>query len=113
MVKPWLYSKAYLILLSVAHINMIHLSKKLDWKFHGLFQITKMVGVWVYYLELGECLHFIYNMFHILLLEPFQRYASEEDSEPELIKVDDQMEWEVDEVLDSWWQKNRGLQYLL
>ena len=23
------------------------------------------------------------------------------------------MEWEVDEVLDSWWQKNRGLQYLL
>ena len=23
------------------------------------------------------------------------------------------MEWEVDEVLDSWQQKNRGLQYLL
>ena len=23
------------------------------------------------------------------------------------------MEWEVDEVLDSWWQKNRGFQYLL
>ena len=23
------------------------------------------------------------------------------------------MEWEVNEVLDSWWQKNTGLQYLL
>ena len=23
------------------------------------------------------------------------------------------MEWEIDEVLDSWRQKNRGLQYLL
>ena len=72
MVKPWLYSKGDLVLLSATHINTIHLSKKLDWKFHGPFQITKMVGVWAYHLELGECLHFIHDIFHILLLEPFQ-----------------------------------------
>ena len=71
MVKPWLYSKGDLILLSAAHINTIHLSKKLDWKFHGPFQITKMVGAWVYHLELGEHLCFIHNMFHISLLELF------------------------------------------
>ena len=48
-----------------------------------------MVGAWVYHLELRECLHFIHNMFHISLLEPFQRCAGEEDSEPEPIKIDD------------------------
>ena len=36
-VKPQSYSKGDLILLSAAHINTIHLSKKLDWKFHGPF----------------------------------------------------------------------------
>ena len=113
MVKPWSYSKGDLVLLSAAHINTIHPSKKFDWKFHGPFQIAEMVGAWAYCLELGERLHFIHNMFHISLLEPFWRHASEENPEPEPIEVDDQMEWEVDKVLDSWKQKNRGLQYLL
>ena len=113
MVKPWSYSKGDLILLSVAHINTIRPSKKLDWKFHSPFQITKTVGAWAYHLELGEHLHFIHNVFYISLLEPFWQRASEEDPEPEPIEVDDQMEWEVDEVLDSRRQKNRGLQYLL
>ena len=36
-VKPWSYSKGDLVLLSAAHINTIHLSKKLNWKFHSLF----------------------------------------------------------------------------
>ena len=78
-VKSQSYSKGDLILLSAAHINTIHPSKKLDWKFHGPFQIAKMVGAWAYHLELGECLHFIHDMFHISLLEPFQQHASEED----------------------------------
>ena len=112
-VKPWSYSKGDLILLSAAHINTIHPSKKLDWKFHSPFRIAKMVGAQAYRLELRECLHFIHDMFHISLLEPFRQCASEENPEPEPIKVDDQMEWEVNEVLDSWQQKNRGLQYLL
>ena len=113
MVKPQSYSKGDLVLLSAAHINTIHLSKKLDWKFHSPFRITEMVGAWAYHLELGEHLHFIHDVFHISLLEPFQRRAGEEDSELEPIKVNNQMEWEVNKVLDSWWQKNRGLQYLL
>ena len=112
-VKPWSYSKGDLILLSAAYINMIRPSKKLNWKFHSPFQIAKTVGTWAYCLELRECLHFMHDVFHILLLEPFWRCASEEDSQPEPIKVDDQMEWEVNKVLDSWQQKNRGLQYLL
>ena len=37
MVKPQSYSKGDLILLLAAHINMIHPSKKLDWKFHVPF----------------------------------------------------------------------------
>ena len=113
MVKPRSYSKGDLILLSAAHINTIHPSKKLDWKFHSPFRIAKMVGARVYHMELGKRLHFIHDVFHISLLEPFWQRASEEDPEPEPIEVNDQMEWEVDEVLDSWWQKNRGLQYLL
>ena len=36
-VKPQLYSKGDLVLLLAAHINTIHLSKKLDWKFHSPF----------------------------------------------------------------------------
>ena len=101
-VKPWSYSKGDLILLSAAHINTICLSKKFDWKFHSPFQIAKMVGAWAYHLELREHLHFIHDIFHILLLEPSWQCASEENSKPEPIKVDDQMEWEVDEILDSW-----------
>ena len=69
--KPQLYSKGNLVLLLAAHINTIHLSKKLDWKFHSPFQITEVVGVWVYCLELRKCLHFIHNIFHISLLELF------------------------------------------
>ena len=92
MVKPQSYSKGDLVLLSAAHINTIHPSKKLDWKFHGPFQIAKMVGAQVYRLELRECLHFIHNVFHISLLEPFWQHAGEEDPEPEPIKIDDQME---------------------
>ena len=101
-VKPWSYSKGDLVLLLVAHINTIHLSKKLDWKFHSPFQIAKMVGARVYCLELGEHLHFIHDIFHVLLLEPFWQHAGEENPKLEPIKVNDQMEWEVDEVLDSW-----------
>ena len=71
MVKPQSYSKRDLVLLSAAQINTIHPSKKLDWKFHGPFQIAKMVSAQAYCLELEECLHFIHNMFHISLLEPF------------------------------------------
>ena len=70
-VKPWSYSKGDLVLLLAAHINMICPSKKLDWKFHGPFQIAKMVGAQVYHLELRERLHFIHDVFHISLLEPF------------------------------------------
>ena len=101
MVKPWSYSKGDLVLLSAAHINTICLSKKLNWKFHSPFRITKMVGAWAYHLELRERLHFIHDVFHNSLLEPFRQCASEENLEPEPIKIDDQMEWEVDEVLDS------------
>ena len=36
-VKPQSYSKGDLVLLLAAHINTIHPSKKLDWKFHGPF----------------------------------------------------------------------------
>ena len=104
MVKLQLYSKSDLVLLSAAHINTIHPSKKLDWKFHSPFQIAKMVGAQAYYLELGKHLHFIHDVFHILLLEPFQQHASEEDPKPEPIKIDNQMEWEVNKVLDSWQQ---------
>ena len=71
-VKPQSYSKGDLVLLSAAHINTIHPSKKLDWKFHGPFQITKMVGAQAYHLELREHLHFIHDVFHISLLEPFR-----------------------------------------
>ena len=71
-VKPWSYSKGDLILLSAAHINTIRLSKKLDWKFHGPFQIAEMVGARAYRLELGERLHFIHDVFHVSLLEPFR-----------------------------------------
>ena len=72
-----------------------------------------MVGAQAYHLELEEHLHFIHNIFHVSLLEPFWQCASEEDLELEPIKINDQIEWEVDEVLDSWQQKNKGLQYLL
>ena len=70
-VKPWSYSKGDLVLLLAAHINTIHPSKKLNWKFHSPFQIAKMVGARAYCLELGEHLHFIHDMFHVSLLEPF------------------------------------------
>ena len=71
-VKPWSYSKGDLVLLSAAHINTIHPSKKLDWKFHGPFQIAKMVGARAYCLELRERLRFIHDVFHVSLLEPFR-----------------------------------------
>ena len=43
-----------LVLLSATNITTTQLSKKLDWKFHGPFHITNMVGKWAYQLELRE-----------------------------------------------------------
>ena len=100
-VKPHKYTVGDLVLLSAANITTTWLSKKLDWKFHGPFHITNMVGKQVYWLELGECLRFIHDIFHVSLLKLYRQRAGDDVPEPEPIKVENQMEWEVEDVLNS------------
>ena len=49
------YAVGDLVLLSATNITTTWPSKKLDWKFHGPFHITNMVGKQAYQLELREC----------------------------------------------------------
>ena len=86
-------------------------SKKLDYKFHGPYKITEVVGKQAYRLALPETAPAVHPVFHVSLLEPATQ-ANDEPPQAEPLVVDDQEEWEVEEVLDSRMRRNK-LQYLV
>jgi hypothetical protein len=80
-------------------------SSKLDYKLLGPYTIIKQVGSQAYKLDLLPNIK-LHPVFHISLLEPAQptTKAIPGHIQPSLLPIilDDEEEWEVKEVVNSW-----------
>ena len=77
-------------------------SKKLDWKRFGPFAITERIGLQAYRLDLPASMK-IHPVFHVSLLEPYKpsTIPGRTRDPPPPIVINDENEWEVEEILDS------------
>lgn len=89
------------------------LLKKLDFKWVGPYQIKEVHGPLTYELELPHTMK-IHPVFHISLLTPFidNTIAGRKQTEPSPVIIEDEPEWEVEEILDLCYRRNR-LEYLV
>jgi hypothetical protein len=95
------------------HIRTTRPSSKLDYKRLGRFQILSKVSSHAYKLDLPPSMK-VHPVFHISLLEPCSSnpLPGQRLPQPEPTIVDDEVVWEVEEILDS--KLNRGhLHYLV
>jgi len=83
-------------------------SKKLDWKRLGPFTITSRIGTQAYRLELPSSMH-VHPVFHVSLLEPHKPSTITGRSlpPPPPVVINAEKEFEVEEVLDSKFTRNR------
>lgn len=86
---------------------------KLDFKRVGRFKILEKISSHAYKLQLPSSMR-MHPVFHVSLLEPVYNDALETQVQPPAppIEVDDQSEYEVEQILDSRRRRNQ-LQYLV
>ena len=109
--KPRSFKVKDSVLLSSKNIKTIRTSKKLDHRFLGPFEIEKCIGDQAYRLILPQKYRRIHNVFHVSLLEPYHRRAGEKPvvTQPDL--VDENEEYEVEQILArrTRWNRNEWL----
>jgi len=88
------------VLLSSKNIKTVRTSKKLDHRFLGPFTVNERIGKQAYRLKLPTKYRRLHDVFHVSLLEPYQRRAGEglEAVQPDLVDANEELE--VKEVLD-------------
>jgi hypothetical protein len=96
--KVWLLS---------SNIRTQRPSKKLDWKRLGPYPITERIDTQAYRLQLPSSLK-IHPVFHISLLDRYTEsdIPGRSQSPPPPVVVEDQLEYEVEEILDSRLMRN-------
>jgi len=109
--KP--YQKGQKVWLEGTNLHTTHPTVKLHPKHYGLFRVIEILGPTTYRLELPAQWK-IHNVFHGNLLLPY--YETKEHRcnfpEPAPDLIEGQLEWEVEEILDSR-RYRRKLQYLI
>jgi hypothetical protein len=99
--KVWLDSR---------NIKTARPQKKLDWKNLGPWPITKVISPYAYRLELPPSMK-IHPVFHVNLLRPASTdpLPGQHQDPPPPVEVNGVEEWEVEEVIDSRWdRRGRG-----
>lgn len=98
--KPKDFNTGDLVLLSAKNLKQKRPSKKLSHKFLGPFKVLEPVGKQAYRLALPPT-YKIHPVFHVSYLEPYQRREGDDDipSMPPPELINDEEEWEVEEVL--------------
>jgi hypothetical protein len=94
--------------LSSANISTQRPSKKLDWKRLGPFTITERIGTQAYRLQLPVSMK-VHSVFHVSLLEPYvsSTIPNRVRPPPPAVVVEAEQEYEVEEILDSKYLRNR------
>ena len=105
--EPRLFKTDELVMLATKNLRLKQPSKKMTCRFIGPFRIAELVGKQAYRLHLPST-YSIHNVFHVSLLEPYtlrDGSAIPTFTLPEL--VNDEPQWEVEEVLDK--RKRKGV----
>ena len=97
--KVWLMS---------SNIHTQRPSKKLDWKRLGPYPIVEKIGTQAYRLQLPPSLK-VHPVFHVSLLDPYKEseIPGRTQPPPPPVVIEDQFEYEVEEILDSRLIRNR------
>jgi hypothetical protein len=96
------YKAGDIVWLNAKNIRTNRPSRKLDNKHYGPFPIVKEVGKYTYQLQLPPTMD-IYPVFHVSLLDPVRQdpLPGQVIPAPEPVIVEGELEYEVEEVLDS------------
>ena len=91
--------------------------KKFDDKRYGPFKVLEKIGASAYKLELPPSMSRIHPVFNEVLLHPYKKpsYESQQQlNRPEPVVVDQESEWEVEEILASRHnRRRRRVEYLV
>ncbi|KEY63902.1 hypothetical protein S7711_10198 [Stachybotrys chartarum IBT 7711] len=104
------YKLGELVWLDSRNIKTLRPQKKLDWKNIGPFKISKVLSPYAYQLELPDSMR-IHPVFHTNLLRPAanDRLPEQHRPQPPPIEVEGIEEWEVEDIVDSRWdRRGRG-----
>jgi hypothetical protein len=85
-------------------------SRKLDWKRLGPFTVIERIGTQAYRLDLPKSMK-IHPVFHVILLEPYKEsdIPGRVQEPPPPVVIEDDVEYEVEEILDSRISRRRLL----
>jgi hypothetical protein len=98
--RPVEFQVGQTVLVSSKNIKTIRANKKLDHRYLGPFEIIDRVGQQAYHLRLPAKYSRLHPVFHISLLKEYTRRAGEEPERIQPDLVDNEEEWEVEEILD-------------
>ena len=98
--KPMTYKVGNKVYLNSKNIKLTWPAKKLDYKYYRLYIISEAIEKQADKLELLPSIK-IYNVFHVLLLEPYTGINESNNYLSPSIKVEKWEEYEVEEILDS------------
>jgi hypothetical protein len=103
------YSVGDCVWLSTRNIRMTRLMRKFTEQRLGPFAITEVITAQAMRLELPKELRMLHPVFHVSLLEPHTSsdILGRTQSPPPAVEIEDEEEWEVEEV------RRKKLQYLV
>ena len=99
--KPQSYKVKDIVYLNSKNIKSTWLSKRLDYKYHELYEVELPIGKQAYHLQLSLNMK-IYNIFYVSLLEPcnIQLGFVLPLSSPVIVN-EGKKEYKVEKILDS------------
>ncbi len=92
------------VFLNARNIISIRSFKKLNYKYYDLYTINESINKISYRLNLSSIMKNIHDVFHVSLLELTNEKNDETSS---LIWVEDEKQWEIEEIVDKRVKKNR------